>query len=307
MQHCANVPPATHHAGGATEHPDQLVLRRDEGSICWLSLNRPSRRNALNREMLVALRQALSCLRTDDRVRAVILTGAGSAFCSGVDISAEGRRAFYLPPQQTERLYQEHGQELVRALQCLPQVTIAAVNGPAVGWGTCLATCCDFRVLSPSGFFRIPELGYGMFYDVGCLYGLLALVGPAHARRLTMLGEDVDAAEALRIGLADRVAPGEAVATAAEMARSMLARPAAALRAVKRGIHARTVARSRHLGIIELELTTAYYGSNADRYEGLAASREGRRALFSRESEAGTLIPPPHGGEGGDSHGFSSE
>ncbi|MBN1152576.1 MAG: enoyl-CoA hydratase/isomerase family protein, partial [Dehalococcoidia bacterium] len=88
---------------GVTRYGDGLLVRRDHGAVSLLTLNRPSRRNALDREMLVALGEALARMRTDDRVRAVILTGEGSAFCSGVDISEEGRRTFYQPPQQIER------------------------------------------------------------------------------------------------------------------------------------------------------------------------------------------------------------
>lgn len=178
---------------GVASYGNGLVLCSIDGALAVLTLNRPFRRNALSREMLVSLREALADLRDEARVTVVILTGSGSSFCSGVDISMEGRRTFYQPPQQIERLYQENGQDVVRALHSLPQVTIAAVNGPAVGWGACLTTCCDFRLLAREAFFRIPEIGFGMYYDVGCLYGLLALVGPALAKRMTMLGDDIDA------------------------------------------------------------------------------------------------------------------
>jgi len=293
---------------GVASYGNGLVLCSIDGALAVLTLNRPFRRNALSREMLVSLREALADLRDEARVTVVILTGSGSSFCSGVDISMEGRRTFYQPPQQIERLYQENGQDVVRALHSLPQVTIAAVNGPAVGWGACLTTCCDFRLLAREAFFRIPEIGFGMYYDVGCLYGLLALVGPALAKRMTMLGDDIDAVEALRIGLADRVvASADLPAASEQMARSLLRHDPVTLRNAKRQIHAATVVRKRPLGLTELEITTAYYAANMDRFEGLAASREGRPPLFSREQEAGTLTPPPPRGEGGIGYGFPSD
>ena len=296
------------HGHGVASYGDGLVLSAIDGPLAVLTLNRPFRRNALDREMLVSLRDALADLRDDTQVTVVTLTGAGSSFCSGVDISTEGRRTFYQPPQQIERLYQEHGQDVVRALHTLPQVTIAAVNGPAVGWGACLTTCCDFRLLAREAFFRIPEIGFGMYYDVGCLYGLLALVGPALAKRMTMLGDDIDASEALRIGLADRVVPSADLPAAAEqMALSLLRHDPVTLRNAKRQIHAATVARKRPLGLTELEITTAYYAANMDRFEGLAASKEGRMPLFSREQEAGTLTLPLSRGEGGTGYGFSPD
>ncbi len=286
----------------------ELVLSATEQSVAVVTLNRPGRRNALNREMLLSLRRALDALSVDSRVRVVVLTGAGSSFCSGVDISTQGRQTFYLPPQQTERLYQEHGQSVVRALHSLPQVTIAAVNGPAVGWGTCLTTCCDFRLVADNAFFRIPEIGLGMYYDVGCLYGLLALVGPAQAKRMTMLGEDIDALEAARIGLADRVVPSAKLRNEVrEMSASLARRDAVSAGLAKRMVSAATTGRRRAMGLMELELMTAYYGANRDRYEGMAASKENRIPLFSRESEAGTLTRPPECGKGGNLHGFSSE
>jgi len=201
-----------------------------------------------------------------------------------VDISDEGRRTFYRSPQQIERLYQENGQNVVRALLSLPQVTIAAVNGPAVGWGACLATCCDFRVVADSAFFRIPEIGFGMYYDVGCLYGLLALVGPATARRMTMIGDDIGAEEAARLGLADRVTgTSQLPAATGELALSLVKQDADSLRRAKRRIYAATVGRQRHLALAEIELTSAYYGANSDSVEGLAAYRNGRLPQFSRE------------------------
>jgi len=223
-------------------------------------------------------------LRADTETRVIVLTGAGDSFCAGVDISTEGRRDFYLPPQQNERLYQEGGQDIIWGLQSLPQVTVAAVNGPAIGWGTGLATSCDFRFVSENAFFRIPEIGFGMYYDVGCLYGLLSLVGPAQARRLTMLGDDIDAQEAKRIGLADRIVNSADLGSAADQwARDMADRVTDAVRVAKRLVYASTVGRNRHIASLEIELMSCYYGSNTDRYEGLAARKEGRLPVFSRE------------------------
>ena len=269
---------------GANEGSPLTVFM--EGFVARVILNRPERRNALDRVVLLALRKAFSDLRQAPGIRVVVLSGAGDSFCAGVDISEEGRRDFYEPPQQIERLYQENGQEVVRELQSLPQVTIAVVNGPAIGWGTCLATSCDFRVVSTEAFFRIPEIGLGMYYDVGCLYSLLSLVGPAQAKRMTMVGEDIVAAEACSMGLADRVvSPAGLADETLRLAASLGKRDATALRVAKRQMYAATVAAKRHLGLVELELTTSYYGSNSDGFEGLAARREGRSPVFAREFE----------------------
>lgn len=263
--------------------PANLTVVRDAG-VAVVTLNRPRLRNALDRRLLQALRRTVERLRADTETRVVVLTGAGAAFCAGVDISAKGRSDFYMPPQQNERLYQQGGQDIVWGLLSVPQVTIAAVNGPAIGWGTGLATCCDFRFVADDAFFRIPEIGFGMYYDVGCLYGLLSLVGPAEARRLMMLGEDIDAQEAQRIGLADRICTaGDLKGESRQWARNMADRGGSGSRIVKRHIYAATVGRYRHLAAMEIELMACYYGSNNDRYEGLAAREERRQAVFSRE------------------------
>ena len=287
------------------ESGDGLIVRRNDGPVATVLLNRPGRRNALDRQTLVSLSRALSELRTDASVRVVVLTGEGAAFCAGVDISPDAQRTFYGHPQPIERLYQEHGQGIVRTLQTLPQVTVARVNGPAIGWGACLATCCDFRVASAHAFFRIPEIGLGMYYDVGCLYGLIALIGGAEAKRMTMLGGDVDAAEALRIGLVDSVArDGEMQSVLDGLIGQLLRRDAMVLRTAKRQVYAATVARMRPLSMLELELTTFYAAGNRDRYEGLAARREQRAPRFAQEQLAGTLTRPHQRAEGGDVHGF---
>jgi len=269
--------------GYGADSSGELLVRKSAG-VAALILNRPRRHNALDRETLGALRLAIAELRSDVQTQVVVLTGAGASFCAGVDISAEGRGDFYAPPQQNERLYQEAGQEVVWGLLSLPQVTVAAVNGPAIGWGTGLATCCDFRCVADSAFFRIPEIGFGMYYDVGCLYSLLSIVGPAQAKRITMLGEDIAAWEALRIGLADRVC---AAATCSEevsdWARKLAQRSNPAIRVTKRHLYAATVGRYRKLGAVEIELAACYYGSNKDRYEGLAARELRRTPVFSRE------------------------
>jgi len=258
--------------------------------------------------MLVALGEVLAGLKTDERAKAVVLTGEGSAFCAGVDISPKGRRDFYLPPQQNERLYQEHGQGIIRALRCLPQITLAAVNGPAIGWGACLATCCDFRIVADTARFRIPEIGLGMYYDVGCLWGLLSLVGPARARTMVMLGEDVGAREAILNGLAERAAaPDALLREAVGLCRSLLDRGAGSPRVTKMLLRAATTARMRRLALLEVEATTAFYASGSDRAEGLASFREGRPPLFSRECETGTLTGAPYCIQGGDVHGLPSD
>ncbi|MBN1152185.1 MAG: enoyl-CoA hydratase/isomerase family protein [Dehalococcoidia bacterium] len=290
------------------EYGDGLVVRSDDGPVATVLLNRPGRRNALDRQTLVSLAEALAELRADASVRVVVLTGEGAAFCAGVDISPDAQRTFYGDPQPIERLYQEHGQGIVRTLQMLPQVTVARVNGPAIGWGACLATCCDFRVAAADAFFRIPEIGLGMYYDVGCLYGLIALIGGAEAKRMTMLGVDVDAQDALRMGLVDFVArDGMMQSVLDELIGQLLRRGEIVLRTAKRQVYAATVGRTRPLSMLELELTTFYAAGNRDRYEGLAAGREQRAPRFSEEQLAGTLTRPQQRGEGGDVHGLPSD
>lgn len=184
------------------------ILVEVTGAVATVTLNRPDVRNAINREMIDALHDALGRLERDEQVHALVLQGAGGkAFASGADIAELRDR------RRADAMLAINGTLFAR-LEAFPRPTVAAVTGFALGGGCELALACDFRVAGTSSRFGQPEVTLGIMAAAGGTRRLPALVGLAHARRLLLSGTVVDAAEALRIGLVDVVVPDDAVPAA---------------------------------------------------------------------------------------------
>jgi len=213
-----------------------LVLESRENSVATLTLNRPDRLNALNVEVGMALLEALQRAARDAEIRAVVLTGAGRAFCAGGDISllrdARARNAGH----ELEGLVRA-GKEIVLALADIEKPSVAAVNGPAAGAGMNLALACDLRIASDQASFGQNFAKIGLYPDFGGTVLLPRLVGPARAAEMFYTGEMISAAEAERMGVVNRVVPHERLA---EETRALAARlvtaPPLALRANKKNI-----------------------------------------------------------------------
>jgi len=265
------------------KHYAHFVVQKD-GETVSITLNRPSKLNAFNVAMLYEFGDIVDELRRDIRTRFVIVTGAGRAFCAGIDVTETARDEWYDTRQPNERVFQENGQLLVRNWMNLHQITIAAINGPCVGLGLGLVTCCDFRLIAEGAYCSIPETAIGIGYSVSCLYPLLALVGPAQARRMIMTCDRVAASEAKEIGLVHEVVPTEDLMRCAlQLADKLSTKGPTALRLVKRMINAATVAPSAGLAAMEPELVQALYTATGDIDEGLKAYREKRPPQFRRE------------------------
>ena len=257
-----------------------------EGETATITLNRPAKLNAFTVGMLYEFGDIIDDLRLDLKTRFAVITGAGRAFCAGIDVTREARDEWYDARQPNERVFQENGQILVQKLTNLHQITVAAINGPCVGLGLGLVTGCDFRVMADDAYCHIPETAIGIGYSVSCLYPLLSLVGPAQARRMIMLCERITAAEARQIGLVHQVVSATSLL---DESRQLIAKLATkgptALRLVKRMINAATVAQFADLAALEPELIQAFYTATGDTQEGLAAFREGRAPRFRLEAE----------------------
>jgi enoyl-CoA hydratase/carnithine racemase len=192
------------------------------------------RRNALDIDVLTRLSHELALIRTDSAVRTVVLTGANGAFSSGADFAA----LEYL----SQRSEAEVGELLARLMRvvdllwALPQPTIAAIDGPAVGGGMSLALACDIRVGSPTMTLFPPFIRMGLLPDMGASWLLPRLIGDGAALELLLAGRPVDAERALRMGLVHRVTD-DALATALDLATTFAARPPAAVQATKRLLH----------------------------------------------------------------------
>jgi enoyl-CoA hydratase/carnithine racemase len=209
--HTAEHTRQLHYNQGVVSMSEPRVQLAVENRVALLTLNRPRVRNAIDDGMRTELTQALQQIGQDDAVRAVVLTGAGQSFCSGGDIAAMQQR-LSAPPGEVSgngwrRQRRTHG--LVTTLHHLDKPTIAAVNGAAAGLGCDLTLCCDFIVAAESAYFVMSFIQRALVPDGGGLYFLPRRVGVAKAKELIYSARRVPAAEALSIGLADRVVPPE--------------------------------------------------------------------------------------------------
>jgi methylglutaconyl-CoA hydratase len=183
-----------------------LALYSTVGSAAVITLNRPDRRNALSRDLITALTEAFQKSRDDPAVRSVILTGAGSVFCAGMDL-AELAATVDQSPEPAALWEDAHRLALLFDLiYTLPKPTIAAVNGAAVAGGAGLVSVCDLALSVPEAKFGYPEVRRGLVAAL-VMPHLLRHVGERAARYLLLTGELFDAAEAVRVGLVNRVVP----------------------------------------------------------------------------------------------------
>jgi enoyl-CoA hydratase/carnithine racemase len=214
------------------------VLARRDGAILTATLNVPEKRNPISDPAVIeALEAILRAADADIGVRAVILTGAGTAFSSGGDLKAmksgAGLRADL--PAQTRRNYREGIQRLPLLFQALEVPMIAAINGPAIGAGLDLTCMCDVRIAADTAVFAESFVKVGIVPGDGGAWLLPRIVGFSKATELALTGETIGAAEALAIGLVSRVVPGDQLMVAArEVADKIAANPPHAVRMTKR-------------------------------------------------------------------------
>ena len=185
---------------------NELLLRSDEGGVCILTLNRPAQRNALSIALMEAMSAELGKIKDDPSVRAVIITGAGSCFCSGHDLKelrSDPSRGFY------EKVFALCSETMLKIVG-LPQPVIAAVHGIATAAGCQLVATCDLAVAAETARFATPGVNIGLF----CATPMVALtraVPRKQAMEMLLTGELIDGAEALRYGLINRVVPAAQV------------------------------------------------------------------------------------------------
>lgn len=222
------------------------------GSVGWLSLNRPDRLNAMTMEMWTELAKLGSELRDDPDIRCLVVTGEGRAFSSGIDVGAlmasAGQGIFAeagsgsSPPEQGDDSLVAGIVELQEAYTWLaeaPYPTVAAVRGYALGGGLQLALACDLRIIARDTKLGLFEHRYGLLPDLGGTFWLPRVVGPAKAKELILTGDSIDADEALRIGLANRVVDDADLEDAARaLAEKVAAQPPIAVRGAKRAVDA---------------------------------------------------------------------
>ncbi len=249
-----------------------------------ITLDRPEAKNALTIEMRDAIVDAVRSARVDDDVRALLITGAGDAFCAGMDLSAstvaKAAEPGYRTRSTTEAL-RIGVQAFIRELWELDKPTVAAVNGAAVGPGAHLALACDFVLVHDSTRFMWSFARWGLVVDAGGAYLLPRLVGLPRAKAMVMLGEGAMGQEAVDLGLAYRCVPAAELAGAAVgLAAQLAAGPTRSLGLSKRLLNASFETDLAH----SLDLEGSYQSlaaTSTDLMEGMAAFKDRRDPNFT--------------------------
>ena len=250
-----------------------------DGGIATITLDRPEALNALTIPMKTELLGAFRAIGRDRSVRAVMLTGAGRAFCAGQDLKER------LEPDPTPLAVEvrERFNPIIRAMRALPQPIVGVVNGVAAGAGASLAFACDLRIAAEGASFVLAFGRIGLVPDSGATWFLPRLVGPAKAAEMALLGTTLSAADAERFGLVVKVVPPDALADEARATAARLAELAPlALAHTKRALE-----RSWSVGLDDALEDEAYRqgiaGASADHAEGLAAFIDKRPPRFTGE------------------------
>ncbi len=254
------------------------VLYQAQDGIARITLNRPQRRNALNRRAYDEVEAAFRFANLDPQARCVVVTGADPAFCSGEDVKEmmTGEVADAPRPIRTEY---KATPAAMAAIDCEKPV-IAAVNGSAVGWGMELALYADIRIASERAVFAELFIKRGLICDVGGLWKLPSLVGPAKAAELLFTGDPIDAAEAARIGLVSQVTAHEDLMPAAlALAARIAANPPLALKAMKAGLRKTTPGDPHEIGAWAIENIYRLFATE-DHREGVKSFLEKRAPVF---------------------------
>lgn len=251
-----------------------INLRVQDG-IAWVQFNRPEKLNALNPDVLRDLGKAVGQCEEDDTVRVIVVTGNEKAFVAGADIGHMSRadiKAAYKLTDQTMQVQER--------LADLPKPTIAAISGYALGGGLEVALCCDFRIAAENAVFGLPEITLGIIPGGGGTQRLPRLVGLGVAAKLILLGEKVNAEEAEKTGLVDKVVALDCLEDEVRaLASKLMQRPFLALRAAKTAMRKGLSCSFKEGLQIEQDLFCMLFGTE-DQKEGMVAFLEKRRPVF---------------------------
>jgi enoyl-CoA hydratase/carnithine racemase len=254
---------------------ESILLEQRDGAIATLTLNRPDKRNAMTVPMLEALRAAFRGLATASEVRAVVLAGAGKAFCAGLDLKEMG-----LERRPDGSVEYPDIEDALHELENCPVPTIAMMQGDAIAGGLELALHCDLRVAGASARMGMPLARIGLVVPYALTQKLLDTVGTATTRELLFTGALLDAESARRIGLVNRVVPDAELATATRaLASEIAANAPLSIRTMKAAINEANGFRPRTPSPA-LAAQAAATRRSEDLQEGLRAVFEKRRAVF---------------------------
>ena len=261
----------------------ERLLVESSGDLMQVKFNNPRLHNALDGKMLDELVVLCRELERDQSTRFIVFTGEGRSFMAGVDVksdamSTDGELA-------SARLQQRTGQELVKRLRELEQITVAAVNGACIGAGLALAIACDVRVAADDSLWSLPNTGLGYFFSWACTPLLVSLVGPGNAKDLILTRRELTAVDAVGMNLANmRVAPDSLVNAAEEIVNRMRTGGPLAMRMAKKLVNASSPAWLGDISIAEPELIERLYVAG-EPAEGTEAFRQKRAPRWDKKEE----------------------
>ena len=239
------------------------IERQEKTAIVYF--DRGEKLNAFNQVLIQRLTQTVREFEQDQDIQAIVLAGTKQAFSSGMDLDDE----MWNMPDATDLERREtyySGVRLCEAWERLPQITIAAIDGMAVGAGVALALACDWRVAAEDAFLYVPEVKVGINLQWGAVPRLTSLVGPAKAKRICLLCEKLPAEQALAWGLLDKIAPADgAVETALGLAVEVSKQPDVAIRMIKEAINATSNALHRATSFADADQSQLSGGFRAAR------------------------------------------
>jgi len=249
-----------------------IMTELDDAGVMTITLNRPEKKNALNRALWLGFRDALDDARKDDDATVVVLTGAGNDFCAGVDLTDFGG------DQNEPKPYEL----LIRALWAFDKPLLAAVKGVGVGGGATMLSHCDVVYVGDSARLRYPFANLGLVTEFAASYMLQVTLGPQRAAELLFTAEWIDAQRALEVGIARAVFPDDQLLERTrEKAREMAQWPLSALREIKRCL------RLAHRAGLEAALAAEHAGmaklaGSAENMEAITAFLEKRKPDFKK-------------------------
>lgn len=255
----------------------ETILYQKEDRIGLISINRPSSFNALNRQLIIEMNQLMDEINGDDNIGALIITGQGKSFAAGGDITELKK----IKSSADAHAYSTMTFELLNKIEFLDKPVIAAVNGLALGGGCEIALACDIRIAADNAVFGLPEIKIGVIPGGGGTQRLPRLIGIGRAKELIFTGDPIDAHEAYRIGLTNKVVPLEGLMEEAKkMAGTFIKRPGFALKMAKTAVNEGINMDIRAALAYEMRCFEMLFSTD-DQKEGMAAFIEKREAVFS--------------------------
>ena len=261
------------------EYKDIVIDRR--GHVATVRFNRPEKLNTLSFEMMHDIDGLARSFGEDENTRVVIFTGSGENFCAGVDLidhmdSDQGKNDSMLKKLRKVRI----GPRMIRSIYEIDQITIAAMNGVALGGGACLAAACDFRIGAGDCRAGFPEVNLAMNLSWISLPLVVHLIGPARAKQMVISSERIDAEELLQWGFLDKLVPPQDLMKAArEMAEMVASKPPLAAQMVKRSVNA--ISSALDQAIMHMDSDQFLYATSGEDFlEALNAFFKKRKGIF---------------------------